>query len=143
MVRVSDMTTHFSELEGTGKVMILGCHDLTLFNNRNLTNTGRWRSGLKMRFRELAVREKPLYVLHHPHTTVKAGTWRIPWTKLRELLPSVDHHAGAGRYWEPRRRPSEYDSLDAVLEATRGRHTSSVDVVVSTGERTQKTSAPN
>lgn len=73
LVRVTDLRTHFVHLSGIGKVMILGCHDLTMFNNRNMDNTGRWRREIKDEFRQLAEEEKPVIALHHPHTTVKIG----------------------------------------------------------------------
>jgi len=50
--------------------MVLGCHDLAIFNPRSKNAKG-WRKRINEEFKELARREKPIYVLHHPHTTVK------------------------------------------------------------------------
>lgn len=130
LVRITDMDTHFVTLRDVGKVMILGCHDLTIFNNRNLDNTGKWRRDIKNRFRQLSEAEKPFIVLHHPHTTVTTGTWRNGWSTIRKTLPSVKEYAGAGRYYEPEedRDRSEYSPIKEVLEATRKGNT--IDFVV-------------
>jgi len=58
-------------------------------------------------------------VLQHPHTTVKVRTWLNAWSCLKKTLPSVEKYAGAGRYYEPHRRRSEYDDLDDVLMHTK------------------------
>lgn len=121
LLRITDLKTHFVRLSGIGKVMLLGCHDLTMFNNRNKGNTGRWRREIKEAFRQLAEEEKPVIVLHHPHTTVTTATWRNGWSMINKTLPSVKEYAGAGRYYEPPedRDKSDYDPLNDVLEATR------------------------
>ena len=118
LVRISDLTTHFLNLK-VGKVMVLGCHDLNMFNNRNWKNTGKWRRNIKIKLRNLAKKEKPVYVLQHPHTTVKVNTWRNAWSQLVAMLPSVEMYAGAGRYYEHDRKPSEYDELYDVLKYTK------------------------
>ena len=104
LVRIADLKKHFLNLSDVGKVMLLGCHDLSMFNNRNMENTGRWRKGIKMNFRRLSQEEKPVVVLHHPHTTVKVTTWRNSWSTLEREVPTVKKYAGAGRYYEPDRR---------------------------------------
>ena len=119
LVRITDLKTHFVTLDGIGKAMILGCHDLTMFNNRNMDNTGKWRRDIKETFRRLADEEKPAIVLHHPHTTVTTGTWRNGWSTIRKTLHSVKGYAGAGRYCEADRPKQDYDPIKEVLEATR------------------------
>jgi len=119
LVRIADLKKHFLNLSDVGKVMLLGCHDLSMFNNRNMENTGRWRKGIKMDFRRLSKEEKPVVVLHHPHTTVKVTTWRNSWRTLEREVPTVKKYAGAGRYYEPDRKKSKYDSLNDVLKSTR------------------------
>jgi hypothetical protein len=130
LVRITNLRTHFVKLEGIGKVMVLGCHDLTMFNNRNMDNTGRWRKEIKTEFRRLAEKEKPVIALHHPHTTVTTATWRNGWSMIRNTLPSVKEYAGAGRYYEPPedRDESDYSPLNEVLEATKKGNT--VDFIV-------------
>lgn len=98
--------------------MILGCHDLTIFNPRSKNATG-WRKEVNEEFKKIAKREKPEIVLHHPHTTVKVRTWLNAWCNLKKILPSVKIYASAGRYYESDRDLSEYDRLEDVLRYTR------------------------
>ncbi len=118
LVRFVDLKTHFLNLEDVGKVMVLGCHDLTIFNPRSENAKG-WRREVKEKFKALAKEEGPKIVLQHPHTTVKVRTWLNAWYNLKKFLPSVEIYAGAGRYYEPDRAPSEYDSLYEILEYTK------------------------
>lgn len=127
LVRVVNYTTHFSELEG-GEVMVLGCHDLTIFNDRNWANTSKWRKQIKKDFRKMAKKKGPIYVLHHPHTTVKTQTWLNPWNSMDKMLQTVKKYAGAGRYYEPDNKPSEWDALDDVLKRTK--HGNTIDFIV-------------
>jgi len=128
LIRICDLKKHFIDLENLEKVMVLGCHDLSIFNNRNWKNTGRWRKRIKNDFRSLAQREKPHIVLHHPHTTVKIATWRNAWNFLNESLPSVKQYAGAGRFYEHDRPRSKWDDLDDVLYSTSSGNT--IDFIV-------------
>ena len=124
LVRISDLSTHFLDLD-FGKVMILGCHDLTIFNNRNLEKTTGWRKAVKLKFRELAKSEKPIMALQHPHTTDSTRTWAAAWAELMRELPSVTVYASAGRYYGDR---GERSTLDEVLGETKRGHT--IDIVV-------------
>ncbi|MGD0072359.1 MAG: hypothetical protein ABSB71_12470 [Candidatus Bathyarchaeia archaeon] len=66
----------------------------------------------------MAKDQKPIYVLHHPHTTVKKLTWWNAWQQLRINLQSVKQYAGAGCYFEAyRKRP--WDPIEEVLSATK------------------------
>ena len=96
--------------------MILGCHDLTVFNPRSKNAKG-WRKEVNEEFKKLAQKEKPEIVLQHPHTTVKIKTWLNAWNYLKKTLSSVKIYASAGRYYEPDRK--EYDNLDDVLKYTK------------------------
>jgi hypothetical protein len=118
LVRISDLTTHFFDLDDVGKTMVLGCHDLTMFNPRSKNATG-WRMKVNEQFKDLSRKQQPVCVLHHPHTTVKKRTWLNAWSCLRKALPSVKHYAGAGRYFETERKRSEWDALSEVLESTK------------------------
>jgi hypothetical protein len=118
LVRIPDLKSHFVELVGVGRVMVLGCHDLSIFNPRSKNAKG-WRKKLNESFKMLARKEKPVCVLHHPHTTVKVRTWLNAWMGLSKELPSVKQYLGAGRYYEENRKPKEYDPLDDVLKHTK------------------------
>lgn len=126
LVRISNLKTHFFDFE-VGKIMVLGCHDLAIFNPRSKNAKG-WRKDVNKNFKEFANSEQPNFVLHHPHTTVKRRTWLNAWSFLVKKLPSVEYYAGAGRYHEPDRARSEWDFLDDVLSSTK--LGSSMDFVV-------------
>ena len=128
LVRISDLKSHFFNLEGVGKIMILGCHDLSIFNNRNWKSTGQWRKGIKTEFRELAKEKKSVYVLHHPHSTVKKRTWLVSWSILKAMLPTVEKYIGSGIYYEPDRLRLDYDSIEEVLENTK--YGDTIDIIV-------------
>ena len=98
--------------------MILGCHDLNIFNPRS-KNAKRWRKDINEKFKKIAKEENPQIVLHHPHTTVKCRTWLNAWISLKKTLPSVKRYASAGRYFEPDRNPADYDRIDDVLACTK------------------------
>jgi hypothetical protein len=126
LVRISNLKTHFFDLD-VGNIMVLGCHDLAVFNPRSKNAKG-WREQVNKNFKELANIKQPTCVLHHPHTTVKRRTWLNAWNCLIKTIPSAKHCAGAGRYHEPDRDQSEWDSLDEVLTSTK--RDGSIDFVV-------------
>ncbi len=130
LVRLADYSSHFIDLEDIGRVMVLGCHDLNIYNNRNWADTKAWRKEIKTVFRELAKEKRPICVLHHPHTTVKIRTWLNSWHTLSNMLPSVSHYCGAGRYYESDREPSKWDALADVLKNTK--NGSTIDFIVNT-----------
>ncbi len=119
LVRVTDLSSHFLMLNGIGEVLVLGCHDLTMFNPRARANAQGWREHTWKAFESLAKRRKPLAVLHHPHTTVKTRSWSQAWNGLRRALPSVTMYIGGGRYQEDDREPHDYDTLSSILAITR------------------------
>lgn len=132
LIRISNLRTHFFNLD-FGKVMILGCHDLTIFNNRNWKRTKGWRKQLKTNFRDLARREKPRIVLQHPHTTDSTRTWATAWSGLKMMLPSVKKYASAGRYHNP--NGEQRSDLDEVLKKTKSADT--LDFIVRAISETQ------
>lgn len=112
LVRIADLKTHFVDLN-VGKVMILVCHDLNIFNPRSKNAKG-LRIKINDDFRKLAKKEKPIVVLHLPHTTVKKRTWLNAWSCL--VKTSVKYYASSGRYYDSE---GKYDPLDEVLEKTK------------------------
>jgi len=115
LIRVPDLKTHFLELPDAGKLMVLGCHDLTVFNPRSKNATG-WRGRVRKEFRGLAKNEGPKIVLQHPHTSDSVLTWRAAWNGLIRDLPSVRAYASAGRYYN---EDGQRSKLDDVLEKTK------------------------
>ncbi|HPU23972.1 MAG TPA: hypothetical protein PL149_07445 [Candidatus Kapabacteria bacterium] len=128
LVRIVDLQTHFVNLD-VGKVMILGCHDLNIFNPRSI-NAKEWRKKVKEDFKKLAKNEESIYALHHPHTTVKRRTWLTAWSSLRKTLTSIKHYAGSGRYYESNRECSKWNDLDVVLKATKSANTNTIDFII-------------
>lgn len=129
LLRVPDLASHFCDLE-CGRTMVLGCHDLTIFNPRAQAVARGWRSDVNREFRRLARERKPKVVLHHPHTTIKTTTWLHAWKELLNELPSVQLYAGNGRYssddagWASRHR------LNDILKKTASHPT--LDIIVNT-----------
>ena len=128
LVRVQDLETHFISLPDIGNVMVLGCHDLTIFNNRNLEHTGLIRKALKNDFRQLTRTKKPSAILQHPHTTPSSRTWASAWGWVRAELPSVKWYASAGSYIAEKDLPP-LDNTSVLTDTKKG---DSIDFIVST-----------
>ncbi len=114
LIRISDLNGHFFDLKA-GKTFILGCHDLSVYSPRSKNAKG-WRDNINSNFRELTRKEKPLIVLHHPHTTLKKRTWSNSWSTLIKENPSIRYFASAGRYYDGNRG---LDDLKTVLNKTK------------------------
>lgn len=123
LVRIANLETHFFDLD-IGKVMILGCHDLSIFNPRSKNAKG-WRKKTNKEFRKLTKQENPKIVLQHPHTTDSILTWAAAWSGLKRELPNVKRYASAGRYYNPEGARSK---LDVVLEKTK--YCDTIDFIV-------------
>ncbi len=124
LTRVSDLSSHFLDSD-FGKVAILGCHDLNIFNNRGFERAGEWRRGIKSDFKELIREAQPEYVLQHPHVTDTHKIWHNAWCGLERLLPSLNAYAGAGRYFK---NGQERETLSKTLEKTK--HGETIDFIV-------------
>lgn len=116
LVRISDLKTHFFELDDIGKVVILGCHDLTIFNPRSKNAKG-WRKKINNKFQESAKEFEPIIVLQHPHTADSVLTWAAAWNGLKRELHTVKIYAGAGAYYNKGDKPRS--PLHKVLEKTK------------------------
>jgi len=125
LVRIADLEKHFIELDDLGRVLVLGCHDLTIFNPRSKNAKG-WRKKLNSEFRKICQEKEPRIVLHHPHTTGCVRTWSAAWNGLSNELPSVEKYAGAGRYF--RSLEKQLDKEDKLLQSTK--LGSSIDFIV-------------
>ena len=115
LVHETDLKSHcwLSEL----RTLILGCHDLTVWNGRARTNAKhpprveRWKE-----LDELASQLRPELVLHHPHQT-DSHTWAAGWGGIREHLDSVRTYASGIAYYSAGGEPRK--SLDSVLKGTK------------------------
>ncbi|HEV2386928.1 MAG TPA: hypothetical protein VGS20_06685 [Candidatus Acidoferrales bacterium] len=127
LLRNGNLENHFVGLDGKPP-MVLGCHDLTLFNPRSDAKATGWRQRVKEEFKRLAAKQQPTWVLHHPHTTIKIRTWLAAWAALQRSLPSVDKYAGSGAYSKKDMGWDTRDSLKEVLAATKSKGV--MDIVV-------------
>ena len=114
IIKFDPLDSHFIEVDNE-KIMILGCHDLNLFNPRTIKEVLGWRREIVEKFGKLAAIEKPTIVLQHPHTSDTPGTWRNTWINLKKLLPTVREFAGSGAYY---RDDGERGSLEDCLAIT-------------------------
>ena len=127
LLRNTNLQNHFLELNGT-RAMVLGCHDLTIFNPRSDAKATGWRLEVKGKFKELSAEYKPHWVLHHPHTAVKRRTWLASWSGLTQSLSSVTDCLGSGVFSMKDKGWGERDNIHEVLASTKkGR---AMDIVV-------------
>lgn len=110
----ASLDSHFVRLRD--KVLILGCHDLTMFNPRAIANASGWRKMTIENFLNKAKKFEPEIVLHHPHFTDSKFTWLAAWRNLERILDSVKHYASSILYYREGRERSE---LNEVLKATK------------------------
>lgn len=126
--------SHFIELDDVGKVMILGCHDLTLFSPRSHANVKHPpRKPISDEFRQAMKKKQPEIVLHHPRWTLSERNWNIPIASL--IRQEVAKYASAGRYYDGKNNHKSIGSKDdrkRVLERTvyDGDYGSSIDFIV-------------
>lgn len=116
------LESHFITL-GRRHVVVLGCHDLTMYNARGYANQDPAGTRRKRcdKFRRMCRQFSPTIVVQHPHRTDSPNIWRTAWAGLRDDLPSVECWA-SGIYYEKQARGEFADvlrstrSADGVLE---------------------------
>jgi hypothetical protein len=118
LLRNTNLQNHFLKLNGT-QTMVLGCHDLTIFNPRSDAKATGWRSNVKQNFKVLSEECRPRWVLHHPHTAIKRRTWLASWSGLIQALPSVADYVGSGAYSRKDKGWDERDGVHVVLASTK------------------------
>jgi hypothetical protein len=124
LIRIENLENHFFEFGSIGKILVLGCHDLTIFNPRSQNAKG-WREKVNKDFRIISREMSPTIVLQHPHTSDCVMTWAAAWNGLEEKLPSVKIYASAGRYYNS---DGERSDLEEVLKKTK--RGNSIDFIV-------------
>lgn len=133
LLRVADLESHlFHEPLSGDVVLVLGCHDLNLFNARGEANAKKGKlgeDGLKSTLINKArkVFQGATIVLHHPHYTDIANTWVGGWSGIRKALPTLK--AGVSGIARPCLGTRANDSLEVIAEATQFPPCTSVDVV--------------
>lgn len=130
LLRNTTLQNHFLRLNGT-PTMVLGCHDLTIFNPRSDAKATGWRLDVKQEFKKLSEEYTPRWVLHHPHTAVKRRTWLASRSGLTQALPSVTNYVGSGVF---SRKDKGWDGRDSITEVLADTKIGKVmDVVVRVG----------
>ncbi|MBN9397155.1 MAG: hypothetical protein J0H83_18050 [Candidatus Melainabacteria bacterium] len=132
IILFNNLESHFAKTE-FGTVMLLGCHDLSIFSNRgNSTAREEWKVRTIKTMRRLAKQLRPTYVLQHPHTAVKTKTWSAQWREIERILPSVKGYISAGRYTDEDPGWGQKDEWPKVLNSTKFGIT--YDIILSKGK---------
>ncbi len=116
LIQVVNLESHCLHFEGD-RVLILGCHDLNMFNPRGWNNqipSGERRKRCSA-MRSIVASFRPSVILQHPHTTDSVRIWRQPWASLEKCLTLNDWASGICFYREDGRR----GTLEEVATATR------------------------
>ena len=130
IIRNPDLRSHFVQLDGI-PVMVMGCHDLSVYSPRGQAKASGWRKEVGADFRRLAQQQRPATILHHPHTAVKVGTWRQQWRQIEHELPTVTEYLGTGAYSYRDGGWVDRDQLQAILASTKKGNI--LDVIVRLG----------
>lgn len=132
LVREAEWESHLWLAPNGDRVLVLGCHDLNVYNNRALSNASKDRSGCRYKTisdgRAAFKKFKPTHILHHPHATDIANTWRGAWSGVMEIHPKLEQ--GVSGIGHPTLRSREPDDIEVVLAATQTPRCTSADVVV-------------
>lgn len=109
------LDSHFVTL-GRRRVVVLGCHDLSMYNARGYANQDPAGTRRKRcdKFRRMCRQFSPTIVVQHPHSTDSPNIWRTAWAGLRDDLPTVQCWA-SGIYYKRKARGKFAD----VLRSTR------------------------
>ena len=108
------------EIDGL-RILVLGCHDLNMFNPRILANP---RLGLHRRRRckkmqSLARKFKPTIVISHPHQTDTLRIWLPGWCGVKKILPFIKQRLSGIAYYPPNWEPTTRQELPVVLRGTK------------------------
>lgn len=115
---IKDYQSHFMNLLGV-KTLVLGCHDLNIFNPRSASNrsANSHRAVIAEKMATLCKTEMPGIVIQHPHSTDTPNIWRNAWLGVRQQLPFARSYCSGIRYVNPLGKPR--GTLQAVLESTK------------------------
>ncbi len=118
VIKLKDFDMKFLQI-GDDKILILGCHDLNVFNPWGQANLrkGSDKYKISQEFYKRFEREKPSIILHHPHTTDTPNIWRLAWTTIRKEYPFVEHFASG--ILHANELGVARGELDKVLEVTK------------------------
>ena len=116
LVQEPCLESHLLSVAGQ-RVLVLGCHDLNMFNPRARENAKNRRRRRWQDMDGLVRHFKPTMVLQHPHQTDKPDTWQQGWSGLQKFLGFHGTYASGIAYY-PRHLKAR-SPLKDVLRATK------------------------
>jgi hypothetical protein len=119
LIRIEDFESHFPMLNNR-RVLVLGCHDLHIFNNRwgsREEMLSAWRIETRSEMNRLSQIYQPNLVLHHPHSTDSWGSWVQACSGLLEKVESVKIFVSDGLYYHDG-KPCRYP-LQEILQLSK------------------------
>jgi hypothetical protein len=88
LIHITDIASHIIQL-GQERVLILGCHDLNVFNGRARANQK--VGGLRYLRSQAMLKQfdsfRPTVILQHPHATDTWKSWIQPWKEISRRYP--------------------------------------------------------
>lgn len=90
LIHITDLKSHLIEVGGE-KLLILGCHDLNIYNNRARTNqkVGGLRHQRCQAMLKLFDAFQPTIILQHPHATDTWKSWIQGWREVARRYPQA------------------------------------------------------
>ena len=90
LIHITNLKSHLTEVDGE-KLLILGCHDLNIYNNRARTNqkVGGSRHQRCQAMLKLFDTFQPTIILQHPHATDTWKTWIQGWKEVSRRYPQA------------------------------------------------------
>jgi hypothetical protein len=120
LIQVKDLSSHTMKI-GRDRVLILGCHDLNMWNPRGWANQspGSNRRKRCAAMRKLAKEFKPTIVIQHPHDTDSPNIWTLGWSGIQKQFPKLKAWASGICYNNENGGPQRAPLKD-VLTRTQG-----------------------
>ena len=115
LIHITDLSSHMYRVGGE-RVLVLGCHDLNVFNARARANqkVGGWRHSRCGAMLQLFEEFQPTIILQHPHATDTWKSWVQAWREVARRYPGAAW-ASAIAYAHPR---APREPLEDVLDRT-------------------------
>ena len=98
LITINNLKSHFMKLNNQN-ILILGCHDLNVFNPRGQAIAKGWRKRISKQFKCLCHTFKPTMIIQHPHETDSPRIWNLAWKAIEKELPEVKHYASGIKYY--------------------------------------------
>ena len=130
LVQEPDLDSHCVRV-ARERLLVLGCHDLTMFNPRAIANTtNKARKGRQRQMKRLVKEFRPTVILQHPHQTCKTRTWSHGWHRL---LDDASRGGNTVKAWASGIAYGHYSGrsgLQDVLAKTSGPEGKVLDIVM-------------